>query len=66
MDEDYLINECNQLESENRKLKKAIRDAIEYANNRESEWGERAETSFKFLYDVLEDTNRDVYKVANE
>lgn len=35
-------------------LENAIRNCIDYANNRETEWGSRAEASFKFLYDVLD------------
>jgi hypothetical protein len=35
------------------KYKKAIIDCIEYANNRESEWGTRAIATFQFLYRAL-------------
>lgn len=35
------------------KCRIAIKDCINYANNREAEWGIRAETAFQFLYDAL-------------
>lgn len=35
------------------KCRQAIRDCINYANNRESEWGSRAEKAFQFLYDAI-------------
>jgi hypothetical protein len=43
--------------AENRLVKatKAIESAVEYANGRDSEWGERAETAFGFLRDYLKD-----------
>lgn len=34
--------------------KVAIRNCLAWANGRESEWGERAESAFQFLYDALE------------
>lgn len=37
------------------RLKTAIRNCIDYANNGEMEWGE----SFKFLYQVMEDENEE-------
>jgi hypothetical protein len=35
------------------RLRSAIQEAIDYANGRESEWGDRAETSFGILYRAL-------------
>lgn len=32
----------------------AIKNCIDYANNRETEWGSRAESAFQFLYDALD------------
>jgi hypothetical protein len=43
-----------KLRAENEQLRKAITDCIDYANGRESEWGNRAITCFGFLEDVLE------------
>jgi len=36
-----------------RVLEEAINNAIDYAGGRESEWGDRAETSFGFLYKAI-------------
>lgn len=36
------------------KCRIAIKNCIDYANNRESEWGSRAESAFQFLYDALD------------
>jgi hypothetical protein len=35
------------------KCRIAINNCIDYANNRETEWGSRAESAFEFLYDAL-------------
>ena len=35
------------------KCRIAIKECIGYANNRETEWGSRAESAFQFLYDAL-------------
>ena len=35
------------------RLRNAIQEAIDYANGRESEWGDRAETAFGILYRAL-------------
>jgi hypothetical protein len=46
-----------QLEQANgllRASREAISNAIAYANGRESEWGERAEGAFAFLYNALQ------------
>lgn len=40
------------------KATKAIESAVEYANGRDSEWGERAETAFGFLRDYLAEVAR--------
>ena len=46
--------ECSaKLERENARLRCAIQTAIDYANGRESEWGERAEGAFAVLYSAL-------------
>ena len=37
------------------KYKDAIQNCIGFANGRESEWGERAESAFEFLYAALEE-----------
>jgi len=37
------------------KYKDAIQNCIGFANGRESEWGERAESAFDFLYAALEE-----------
>ena len=44
---------CDYIEREQEKYKTAIQNCIDTANNRESEWGTRAEKSFEFLYDAL-------------
>jgi len=36
------------------KCRIAIENCIDWANNRETEWGSRAEGAFKFLYDALD------------
>ena len=36
------------------KCRIAIKNCIDWANNRETEWGTRAENAFKFLYDALD------------
>ena len=45
---------ARELERENQKLRDAINEAIDNANGRESEWGERAETSFQILRKAIE------------
>jgi hypothetical protein len=39
-------------------MRGAISSAIEYANGRESEWGDRAEGAFAILYAALSSTER--------
>lgn len=60
-----LFDEVKRLQIENEKLKRKLESAqsaitlcIETANNRESEWGDRAEFAFSYLYSFLE--KRDV------
>lgn len=36
------------------KCRIAIQNCIDYANKRETEWGNRAESAFQFLYDALD------------
>ena len=36
------------------KCRIAIKNCIDWAKNRETEWGTRAENAFKFLYDALD------------
>lgn len=47
---------ARELERENSRLRCAIQTAIDYANGRESEWGERAEGAFAVLYSALANT----------
>lgn len=44
---------ARELERESARLRNAIQTAIDYANGRESEWGERAEGAFAVLYSAL-------------
>jgi len=44
---------AGRLERQNTKLLTAINEAIDNANGRESEWGERAEASFEILRSAL-------------
>lgn len=37
------------------KYREAIQNCIDWANNRESEWGNRAMNAFEFLYKALEE-----------
>lgn len=48
-----LLDAVDLLERENAELKASIHAAIEYANGRESEWGDRAEGAFAYLYRAL-------------
>ena len=43
-----------QLKEENQKLRIAIQSAIDCANGRESEWGDRAGSAFSFLYGAID------------
>jgi hypothetical protein len=47
------ILRLQRFEQENQTLRKAIERAIEIANGRESEWGERAEQAFGILEHAL-------------
>ena len=40
-------------ESSESKYKDAIQNCINMANGRESEWGQRAESAFAFLYNAI-------------
>jgi hypothetical protein len=44
-----------ELEAENAKLRTAIQNAINTANGRWSEWGNRAESAFEFLFNAIEE-----------
>lgn len=50
------LNCLLDLHDKNQQMLAAISNAISYANNRESEWGERAEDAFSFLYHVMRQT----------
>ena len=39
------------------RLRTAIQNCLDWANGRETEWGERAENAFQFLYDAVEQEN---------
>lgn len=47
------IERISALEADLAACRRAIQDAINYANGRESEWGDRAEGAFAFLYAAL-------------
>ena len=51
-----LADFARELERENSRLRCAIQTAIDYANGRESECGERAEGAFAVLYSALANT----------
>jgi len=54
---DITIEVDKALVEEIARLRCAIQTAIDYANGRESEWGERAEGAFAVLYSALENEN---------
>jgi hypothetical protein len=51
------MSKIEHLQAEIERLRKAIRDCLECANGRETEWGERAEKAFSFLHDAMEHTD---------
>lgn len=52
-DRHALLAHIEALEADLAACRRAIQDAINYANGRESEWGDRAEGAFAFLYTAL-------------
>lgn len=57
---DSMLTEANQqimqLATERTELQNAIKQAIDYAGGRESEWGERAEQCFTILNNAIRRT----------
>lgn len=49
INEEILQNQAKELEA----LRKAIKDCLNYANGRQTEWGSRAEHAFEFLDNAL-------------